>query len=233
MSEGLGLRAPLEAELLRLYPAIADLPDGLRADVLAAHGRFLNVAAGARLFDAGRPCQGFPMVLSGSVRVARAAPNGRSLELYRVLPGEICLVSASSLFADNALTAQGDAIEPSELLLLSPAGFERLAAQAPFRRYVFGIFAERMEELMAVAEAVAFQRLDQRLAAALLGRGAALHLTHQALADELGTARENVTRLLRRFENEGWLELGRERIELRDPSALRRVAAGEGAPPAV
>ncbi len=64
---------------------------------------------------------------------------------------------------------------------------------------------------MALAEAVAFQRLDQRLATALLGHGATLHSTHQALADELGTVREIVTRLLRRFELDGGVVLGRER----------------------
>jgi CRP/FNR family transcriptional regulator len=83
---------------------------------------------------------------------------------------------------------------------------------------------------MALVEAVAFQRLDQRLAAALLGHGALLATTHQALAEELGTVREIVTRLLRRFERAGWLALGRERIEIRDAAALRRVAAGGAAP---
>ena len=109
---------------------------------------------------------------------------------------------------------------------MAPAGFERWAAFEPFRRYVFGIFADRLADLMALAEAVAFQRLDQRLAAALLGHGATLKLTHQALADELGTAREIVTRLLRRFEQQGWVRLGRERIELHDAVALRALAAG-------
>ena len=80
--------------------------------------------------------------------------------------------------------------------------------------------------VMALAEAVAFQRLDQRLATALLGRGAIVNATHQALADELGTVREIVTRLLRRFERAGWIALARERIELIDPAALRQLAAG-------
>ena len=80
----------------------------------------------------------------------------------------------------------------------------------------------------ALAEAVAFQRRDQRLAAALLGHGATLRRTHQELADGLGTARERVTRLLKRFEQRGWVLLGRERIELRDPVALWAMASGAG-----
>ena len=78
---------------------------------------------------------------------------------------------------------------------------------------------------MALVEAVAFQRLDQRLATALLGHGVVVHASHQALADQLGTVREIVTRLLKQFERSGWVRLARERIELVDAAALRRVAA--------
>lgn len=212
--------------LIHLYPALAEVPAAERDAVLATQARSAAVPAGTLLFEEGSPCGGFPFVLSGCVRVARGAPNGRSLELYRVTPGELCVVSTSCLFGSHLLTAHGQATEATELVLLSPAGFERWVAYPAFRRYVFGIFADRLADLMALAEAVAFQRLDQRLAAALLGHGGTLRLTHQALADELGTAREMVTRLLRRFEQQGWLSLGRERIELRNPAALRQVAAG-------
>ena len=82
---------------------------------------------------------------------------------------------------------------------------------------------------MTLAEAVAFQRLDQRLAQALLGRGTTLRSTHQALADELGTVREIVSRLLSRFERAGWVSLGRERIDVLDSAALRALANGEPA----
>ncbi|MCP5270100.1 MAG: Crp/Fnr family transcriptional regulator [Burkholderiaceae bacterium] len=217
----------LAAALQPLYPALAQIPPAERDAVLATQARHADVPAGARLFDEGAPCQGFPLVLRGAVRVARGAANGRSLELYRVTPGELCVVSTSCLFGQQALTAHGETTEPTELVLLSPAGFERWSAHEPFRRFVFGIFADRLADLMALAEAVAFQRLDQRLATALLGHGATLRLTHQALADELGTAREIVTRLLKRFEQRGWVMLGRERIELRDAAALRAVAAGQ------
>jgi CRP/FNR family transcriptional regulator len=86
--------------------------------------------------------------------------------------------------------------------------------------------AERLADLMALVEAVAFQRLDQRLAALLCARGPRLLTTHQQLADELGTVREIVSRLLRRFERDGWVALGRERIDVLDGAALRRVCAG-------
>jgi CRP/FNR family transcriptional regulator len=77
---------------------------------------------------------------------------------------------------------------------------------------------------MELVEAVAFQRLDQRLAALLLRKGSPIRATHQAIADELGSVREIVSRLLRSFEDRGWVALGRERIEITDPEALRAAA---------
>jgi len=212
------------------YPVLAEINPTERAAVLDNETRVVSVPTGTVLFEQDAPCQGFPMVLSGVVRVARGSPGGRTLELYRVTPGELCVVSASCLFGHQPLSAHGQATEATELVLLSPEGFARWSACEPFRHYVFGVFADRVADLMALAEAVAFQRLDQRLAAALLGHGATLHSTHQALADELGTVREIVTRLLKRFEQAGWVALGRERIDVRDSAALRALAAG--VPPA-
>jgi CRP/FNR family transcriptional regulator len=211
------------------YPVLAQLDPAELERVRATELRLVAVPAGTTLFEEGAPCAGFPMVLQGAVRVARGSPGGRQLELYRVTPGELCVVSTSCLFGQVPLQAHGLAVEPTELALLTPAGFGSLARHEAFRRFVFGIFADRLADLMALAEAVAFQRLDQRLAQALLGRGAVVALTHQALADELGTVREIVTRLLKRFERAGWLRLGRERIEIADAAALRRVATGDSA----
>lgn len=216
--------------LKTLYPALDAVPTSACDTVLATQTQLLTVPAGTLLFDQGQPCQGFPMVLSGHVRVARGAPSGRSLELYRVGPGEICVVSTSCLFGHSALTAHGLASEMTELAVLSRDGFEQLSQHEPFRRLVFSIFADRLADLMALAEALAFQRLDQRLAHALLGHGQVISLTHQALADELGTVREIVTRLLKRFEQEGWVALARERIQITNAQALRTTAAGQADP---
>ncbi len=216
--------------LIALYPALEAVPQPERDDILARETQSLVAPAGLLLFDQGAPCRGFPMVLSGQVRVARGSAGGRSLELYRVGPGELCVVSTSCLFGHAALAAHGQAREPTELVVLSPAGFDALTRHEAFRRLVFAVFAERLAELMALAEALAFQRLDQRLAAALLGHGPVVALTHPALADELGTVREIVTRLLHRFEQEGWVTLARERIALADAAALRALAAGHPPP---
>jgi CRP/FNR family transcriptional regulator len=218
--------------LTALYPPLARIDAAERDIVLAHETQQATVTAGTMLFQEGAPCRGFPLVLSGAVRVARGSPGGRTLELYRVTPGELCVVSTSCLFGQTPLTAHGQAAEATELVLLSPAGFERCVRHESFRRFIFGIFADRLADLMALAEAVAFQRLDQRLAHALLGRGISVHTTHQALADELGTVREIVTRLLKRFERAGWVGLARERIDVLDSAALRVMAGGAAWPPA-
>ncbi|MDP2007692.1 MAG: Crp/Fnr family transcriptional regulator [Rubrivivax sp.] len=221
------LTAPgIAARLSRLYPVLDELPAEERARVIAEHTHFVSVPGGTTLFDEGAPCQGFPMVVSGAVRVARGSPGGRTLELYRVTPGELCVVSTACLFGQTPLSAHGEALEATELVLLTAQGLDSWSQHAAFRRFVFGIFGDRLADLMALAEAVAFQRLDQRLAQALLGHGASLSTTHQALADSLGTVREIVSRLLSRFERAGWVRLSRERIDILDSHALRTLAAG-------
>ncbi len=217
---------PLLQRIASLYPELPVPPQAVAGEAPYALPAPVAVPAGVVLFEESSPCGGFPLVLQGAVRVARGTPGGRSIELYRVVPGEICVVSAASLFGQAPMPAHGMTAAPTELVLLSPPVFEAWTAHAPFRRHVFGLFAGRLAEVISLAEAVAFQRLDQRLAAALLGRGAVLCTTHQRLADELGTVREIVTRLLRRFERAGWLALGRERIEVLDAAALRRAAQG-------
>ena len=215
----------MHTHLLSLYPDLEPLAPALAA--LQAQAPAVSVPAGTQLFAQGAPCQGFPLVLAGEVRVACHSGDGRSLELYRVRPGELCLVSSASLFRGLPLGAQGVSAQASTLLMIPRTLFEEWLGVPAFRKLVLGLFAERMAELTSLVDAVAFQKLDQRLATALLGRGQDLHLSHQTLADELGTVREMVTRLLRRFEHAGWLTLGREHIHILNSQALRAVAGGQ------
>lgn len=205
-----------------LYPALRSVQPALPS--LPAQAGPVQVPAGTELFSENTPCAGFPLVLEGEVRVSRGSADGRSLELYRVLPGELCLVSSACLFRAQPLSARGVAVRPTTLMLIPPGVFQAWLADPAFRDLVLGLFADRMADLTSLVDAVAFSRLDERLAGALLGRGPELALTHQALAAELGTVREIVTRLLRRFEREGWVELSRERIRILDAAALRRHA---------
>ena len=206
-----------------LYPALAHVQPTLAS--LSSALAPMSVPAGTVLFSENSPCRGFPLVLEGEVKVSRSSGDGRSLELYRVVPGELCLVSSACLFRTQPLSAHGITTKPSTLILIPADIFQCWLETPAFRNEVLGLFAERMADLTSLVDAVAFHKLDRRLAAALLGRGQHLTITHQALADELGTVREIVTRLLRRFERDGWVVLGREQLQIVNSAALRELAS--------
>jgi CRP/FNR family transcriptional regulator len=201
------------------------MPDAL-LQYAVDHGVVRAAPAGSVMFDEKNPCQAFPMLLDGVIRVSKVAPNGRELQLYRVVPGESCILSTSCMLGTAPYTARGTAETDVTVFALPAALFDKLLSEhQPFRSYVFTLFADRIIDLMQLVEAVAFQKLDQRLAALLLGKGKLIHTTHQALADELGSVREIVTRLLRSFAEQGFVSLGREQIEIVNAPALRKVAA--------
>lgn len=210
--------------LLALYPALQTLTSA-QAERLAGAVQPLCAPTGAAVFGERQPCHGFPFVMTGAVRVFKRAANGRELPLYRVLPGDSCIVTSGCLLARRDYNACGVAEGATELLLLAKPAFDELLLHPPFREFIFGLFAERIADLMQLVEEIAFRKLDQRLANLLLGRGQRLHLTHQQLADELGSVREMVSRLLKSFAEQGLVRLGREQIEILDPAGLRRLAA--------
>jgi CRP/FNR family transcriptional regulator len=213
-------------EVRELYPALAGLDDATLGSVLE-HAPVVSVPAGTSLFGEGSPCRQFPLVLEGSIRVAKAS-EGRELQLYRVTPGESCVLTGGCLVGGRVYPATGVVERDARLVVLPKPVFDQLlGSHAPFRQYVFSLFAERLTDLMALVEAVAFHKLDRRLAAALLGRGRVVALTHQQLADELGSVREIVTRVLRGFADQGWVQSTRGAIEVLDAVALRRVAEGQ------
>ena len=185
----------------------------------------LHLPAGTVVFDEDQPCQGFPLLLAGNIRVIKAAPNGRELQLYRVTPGESCILTSGCLLGNTRYHARGIAENTLEMVLLPATAFHGLLEkQEAFRSYVFHLFSERLTDLMQLVSAVAFQKLDQRLANLLTSKPSPIHATHQALADELGSAREIVSRLLKGFAEQGWVKLGREQIEVTDATALKKFA---------
>lgn len=219
------LSSEIAQDLASRYRLLENLPAPLLGS-LAREAGFAVVPRGAVLFDERQACGGFPLVLDGAVRVSKMAPNGRELHLYRVAPGESCILTSGCLLGGHPYTARGVAESETRLVILPPALFARLIDEhAPFRRHVFGLFAERIAELMQLVEEVAFRRLDERLAALLMARGPLVRATHQALADDLGSVREIVSRLLRSFAENGWVRLGREQIEVLDADALARLVA--------
>ena len=212
------------SRLLQQYPMLRELSAADQAELLAA-ASVMHLPAGTVVFDENQPCQGFPLLLSGSIRVIKAAPNGRELQLYQVMPGESCILTSSCLLGHTRYHARGIAEQGLEMVLLPATTFQILiGTQEAFRSYVFHLFSDRLTDLMQLVSAVAFQKLDQRLANLLVNKTNPIHATHQALADELGSAREIVSRLLKGFADQGWVKLGREQIDIIDAAALKKFA---------
>lgn len=164
------------------------------------------------------------MVLRGTLRVTRASPEGREVQLYRVKAGESCIMSTGCLLGEVKYGAAGFAETAMTLAVLPPQLFNDLMANnPPFRRYLFTLFSTRLAGMMELVEAVTFQRLDRRLAALLLERGEVIQASQQKLADDIGTVREMVGRVLRNFEDRGLVALGREQVRVLDPEGLRAV----------
>lgn len=211
--------------LLLQYPMLREL-DAADRSALLATASVLHLPAGTIVFDEHQPCQGFPMLLSGSIRIIKSSANGRELHLYRVFPGDSCILSSSCLLGRSDYHARGITESNSVIVAISPAMFERLLSMhKPFQDYIFGMFSERLNDLMQLLSAISFQKLDQRLAGLLANKSSPLYTTHQALADELGSVRVIVSRLLKSFAEQGWIKLGREHIEIVDAGSLSKFSA--------
>ena len=216
--------AALRARLVERFPVFSRLP-AARIEALLGQAELDRAPRGSILFDAKQPCRGFPLLLEGSVRVTKSAPTGREILLYRVEPGQGCILSGGCLLGHSDYSATGTAEQDVTLLRIPPELFQQLLLESePFRQFVFGMYGERLSEVMELVEEVAFHRLDARLAQLLIRRGPVLEDTHQRIADELGSVREIVSRLLRGFEHRGWVKLERERITVLDPKSLSELA---------
>lgn len=222
------MRAPTtdtdRQQLAACFPWIAALDPAAREQLLRRLQR-LNLPRGAMLFDAGAACTGFPLLVAGDVRVIKPGPEGREILLYRIAPGESCILTSSCLLGASDYSARAVVETPATMYVLPRGDFlELLGTQAGFRESVFHLFAERLTTLMSLVDAIAFHRLDQRLADRLLGHGSVIATSHQALALELGSVREIITRVLGEFAERGLVALSRGQIGIRDAAGLRQVA---------
>ena len=209
-------------KLFNLYPVLPEVDPEILNDALS-NARVVTFAAGATIFDELQACNAFPFVLSGTIRVFKQSVNGRELSLYTVMPGDACVVTAGCLLGDEPYNASGMAKMDSMAVMMTSSDFETLLSSKRFRGFIFSLFSKRILELMQLVEAVAFQKLDKRLAALMLKRGRSLKVSHQDLADELGTVREMITRLLKTFADSGMIALGRGRIDILDEPALKSI----------
>ncbi len=216
---------------LAAQPLLQSLPPAV-LEKLAAQP-VIELPSGTRVFETSSDCAGFPVILSGAVRVFKDLANGRRIELYRVTPEEPCILSLGCLMGRGRYPASGVTFGATRMIVMPPALFNQcLAEQAAFRTAMFRALGDRLVNTMELVEEIATLRLDVRLAAALLAHEGVdldgdrqIAVTHQELADELGTVREMVSRLLDDFAQQGLVVPGRGRIRIVDPDRLRALAA--------
>ena len=216
-------------QLLRIYPVLRELPAPLLKKVEGT-ATPIHAPAGQRLFSDGSPCTYYPLLLEGTIRASKASPDGHEILLYRLHPGESCVITVVTLLGEASYPAIGKAETDLALLAVPRSMFLEIVLESPaFRVFVFNALSQKIAHLLALVDAMAFHRVDQRLASRLLLQQQPDATTHQMLADELGTSREVVSRILETFQHAGMIRLGRKRIEVLDRKALDRLHRVDGA----
>lgn len=189
-----------------------------------------HVAKGALLYGGREDCQGLLAVASGQLRAYILSDEGREITIYRLFERDICLFSASCILQSIQFDVAVEAEKESELWIIPSAVYKELMEQsAVVANYTNEIMAARFSEVMWLVEQVLWKSFDRRLAAFLLEEQAleeksTLHITHEKIANHLGTAREVVTRMLRYFQSEGMVSLSRGTVEIADSKALEQLA---------
>jgi len=213
----------MDKGMLERFPALQELEQS-SIKLIADKSIIVHLPTGAKAFEAGMPCDNYLMVMSGCIRVQQVSQTGHEIVLYRVGDGETCVLTTACLLADEAYSAEAVAETEVSGLVIPRADFDQLMANSEkFRKFVFTTYASRITDLMVLVEEVAFGRIDIRLAQRLLkltGATSSIALTHQELANELGTAREVISRQLKEFEHRNWIALARARIEICNRTAL-------------
>jgi CRP/FNR family transcriptional regulator len=209
------------------FPGLSKLDEPIR-ETLIERSKIVDLPAGTVIFGPGKAPESLLLLLDGTVRVQQVAENGREIVLYRVQAGESCVLTTACLLAYEDYRAEGLAETAIRAVAIPRAVFEDLIARSSlFRRFVFTAYSKRITDLFVIIEEVAFKRIDIRLAQKLLALGRSsghVHLTHQQLATELGSAREVISRQLQEFQRRGWISATRGDVELTDIRGLADFA---------
>ncbi len=214
------------ADLILSFPFVQELSSPLRTTLLG-ESQPIEVRDGEVVFDLCRDCAGLAMLTRGTIRVVGRLPGKRVLTFYRLCPGNVCILTASRLLGNHCYPGCGIAEGlVGGVWVPAPLFRQMLDSCVSFRALLLRVFAVRFAGIMNMLETFASRRLDQRVAALLLERGDKITMSHQMLAAELGSAREVVSRILKDFENNGWLKLARQHIQLVDRMALEDLAKG-------
>ncbi len=203
--------------LLRRFP---DLNERGLVDDLMQESQLMEIPAGNHLIEPHQFVRFIPLVLTGSIKVVRVTDEGEELFLYFLNPGDTCAMTFTCTLNDSNSVVRATAVEDSEILAVPVRLMPHLMATSKnWYRFVISTFNDRYEELIHTLDSVAFHKMDERLIDYLqrhcaISRTDELALSHQQIAQELGTSREVISRLLKSLERDGAVELGRNRIRV-------------------
>ena len=189
-----------------------------------------RIEAGTVIHNGSADCAGLLLVESGRLRAYILSDGGREITLYRLFDRDICLFSASCMLRSLQFDVTIQAEKDTELWVIPTEIYQRIMAQsAPLSNYTNEIMAARFSEVRWLLEQVMWKSMDRRVAGFLLEEAAIeggnrLSITHEAIANHLGTHREVVTRMLRYLQGEGLVKLSRGAVELLDEKRLEELS---------
>jgi CRP/FNR family transcriptional regulator len=212
--------------LLQQYPDFLNLKEPSWSNILKPSQK-KHIPAGTFIFRETEVCTNFMWMLEGTVRVFKHSPGGREITLYRVTPGELCVLSLQCLMGGGGFPAVAVAETDLVGLALSKTEFDNAIDESrEFRRYLINFLSHRLGDVVQLVSDVTFQRLEIRLTC-LLGQlfkkadGGPIQITHAKLAHELGTTREMISRILKELENKQCIQLARGEIHLVSKDVLQ------------
>ena len=190
---------------------------------------YLRVKQGTLLHDSQADCLGLLVIRTGQLRAFFMSAEGREITLYRLLDHDVCMLSASCAMPDMQFDVQIEAEKDSEFWSIPACLFKNLMDESlPVATYANNLMAGNFSDMMWLMEQIMWKSFDKRLAEFLLDEcrleeGPVLKLTHERIANHMGTAREVVTRMLRYFQSEGMVTLTRGTVEVTDQRALEKL----------
>ena len=191
------------------------------------HTAIRTVPAGTVVHNGAVECTGFLLVRSGQLRAYTLSEEGREVTIYRLFDHDCCLFSAACIMSSLQFEVIIETEKDSEIFIIPPSVYQKLMNESlPVSKYTNDLMASRFSEVMWLMEQIMWKSFDKRLAAFLVEESGIegttlLKVTHEKIANHMGTAREVVTRMLRYFQGEGLVKLSRGTIEITDEPGLR------------
>jgi len=176
----------------------------------------LSIEADQMILNEGDEIENVLFLLSGEIEVYKYSENGKVFRLYLIQPGESCVLNLSSILSNLSYSAYARALTDIKCVLIPKSEFLLLFSQNEMlRTFVFKLISSRLIQITARVEGIVLDSIEHRLRLLLLNEGkTVLYTTHDELAIKLGSAREVISRQLKKWENEGMIKLYRGKIQL-------------------